>query len=366
MNIRLAPFPTLLVISLLAARVAAQSQYSVNALGYVDLNLVAGSNLVANPFNAGDNSVSNLFRGLPDGAVFQPWDRANARFGPSNVYHAATGWTDPAAKLLLPAGAFLWLPSSRQISFAGDVSWPLPGGCYQYQQIDVSMMPPAACGFCNPNPCPMVPDNTVLSRWNPGFQDWESFYYFSQLGGWFTEEFDPVEMPLAFGEAGLFQFAESFSARFPFTTGTSGPVRLTAWGRVESDLTFRVPGNTNVGYTLLRATNPAGTWSVFSNGVANASNGQIVLRAPIGTNREAFYKLGAMAPPAFLFNASRSNNQFRFQFFSVAGVLYTVQRAAALDTGTWQTVGNVTGNGALQTFTDTAATSATGYYRLQF
>jgi len=37
--------------------------YSVNAVGYVKVNLVAGFNLIANPLTASDNSLARLFKG---------------------------------------------------------------------------------------------------------------------------------------------------------------------------------------------------------------------------------------------------------------------------------------------------------------
>ena len=53
---------------------AAQERFSANAIGYVDASFSAGSNLVANPLNAGNNTISNLFCGVPEGSVFLPWD----------------------------------------------------------------------------------------------------------------------------------------------------------------------------------------------------------------------------------------------------------------------------------------------------
>ena len=90
----------------------AQSRFSVNAVGYVDANFVAGSNLVANPLNAGNNTISNLFRGVPHGSVCLPWDRNSAAFAVSNTYHAVSGWTDPSATVVIPNGGFLRLPSA--------------------------------------------------------------------------------------------------------------------------------------------------------------------------------------------------------------------------------------------------------------
>jgi len=49
-----------------------QTRYSVNVVGYSDADFVAGSNLVANPLNAGNNTLSNLFDGVPSGSLLFP------------------------------------------------------------------------------------------------------------------------------------------------------------------------------------------------------------------------------------------------------------------------------------------------------
>src|SRR4051812_16391046 len=78
----------------LATAASIQAQiYSVNMVGYADVDFVAGSNLVANPFNAGNNTVSNLFRGVPDGTMFIRGNRGpELRFEPTNQYSAVSGW----------------------------------------------------------------------------------------------------------------------------------------------------------------------------------------------------------------------------------------------------------------------------------
>jgi hypothetical protein len=57
-----------------------QTRYSVNVVGYSDADFVAGSNLVANPRNAGNNTLSNLFDGVPSGSLLFPRGRATPRF----------------------------------------------------------------------------------------------------------------------------------------------------------------------------------------------------------------------------------------------------------------------------------------------
>ena len=120
------PFPLAVIVLIVTgsfAQVLAQTRYSVNVVGYSDAEFVAGSNLVANPLDAGNNTLSNLFAGLPSGSFFLPWDAASQKFGPDIRFNSETGWSDGAATLRQPAGGFLWLPSPKRISFAGE-PWP--------------------------------------------------------------------------------------------------------------------------------------------------------------------------------------------------------------------------------------------------
>src|SRR5687767_11770111 len=91
----------ILAVGLALPSVRAQSIYSVNALGYVDVNFVAGSNLIANPLFSRDNTVSNLFRDVPNGTYFRHWLNSGS-FDAPNYYNSATGWSRPDQSLLAP------------------------------------------------------------------------------------------------------------------------------------------------------------------------------------------------------------------------------------------------------------------------
>src|SRR5262245_28579390 len=71
------PFPLAAIFVLVAGgltQVLAQPRYSANFVGYRDADFFAGSNLVANPFDAGNNTLSNLFAGVPSGSYFLHWN----------------------------------------------------------------------------------------------------------------------------------------------------------------------------------------------------------------------------------------------------------------------------------------------------
>src|ERR1044072_2390645 len=89
---------------------SAQPRFSVNALSHVDVTFYAGSNLVANPLNAGDNTVGNIFKGIPDGSYFMRWHSGLHYFDQTNRYSINNGWSDPQMTLVAPEGGCLWLP----------------------------------------------------------------------------------------------------------------------------------------------------------------------------------------------------------------------------------------------------------------
>jgi hypothetical protein len=360
---------------LLSLPAGAQSGFSINAVGYVDVTFVAGSNLVANPLNAGNNSISNLFRGVPDGSVFLPWDKNSATFAVSNSYHAASGWTDPGATLVSPDGGFLWLPSATQISFAGDVYWPAGqplAACYSYPAgLSITILPQGRCGdICPFDQCPgWPPGGTTFIRWNRFRQSWDpaiTYFYDAEIGfgTWF-----PRTPQLDVAEAAVFNAPSPFNARIPYVIGgtSAPPVMLGNWQRNGTNGSFRFAASASTGYTLLSSPN-LDSWSTIQQGVASPSNGYVNLNAPIPTNGMAFYKLSSVVPVTaqpLLINSSRSGAQFQFQFYGAPGTSYTAQRKTLLTDNVWTNVVTVNGNGLI-TVTDNTATASSGYYRLQY
>jgi hypothetical protein len=366
-----------IAITSMALQGAAQSQYSVNAVGYTDVNLVAGSNLLVNPFNAGDNSVSNVLRGVPDGTVFLRWDPPTASFPVSNVFHTATGWTVPEEKFMAPVGAFVSVPSPTQVTLVGDLAWPvgLPFGCFNYRAglPTFTSMPQGYCGFCSSfDSCGgiPVPDGSTMCRWNAFQQDWNCYIYLTGPGGGWINAFGESEnVQLALAEAALFNMSQNYLARMAFIPMEVPPVpegRLFNWQREGNQLRFRVQGTNATGYTVLGCTNLFGQWSVVSSGIATSTNGHMEINLPAPTNHMAFYKLVGLSSPAVLINASRSGSQFQFQFYAATNATYTVQRKNSLAQPNWQTVTTITGNNSLKTVVDNGATAASGYYRLQY
>jgi len=120
--------------------------YSVNAVGYVNVTLDPGYNLVSNPLNAADNTVANLFKNIspsvPSGLAVYVFDESTGGFFQqaqwSPIPGVGFGTTNPTVTKTVPpgTGVFIFDPDStgqRTLTFVGEVmqgtlSNPLPVG----------------------------------------------------------------------------------------------------------------------------------------------------------------------------------------------------------------------------------------------
>ena len=344
--------------------------FSINAIGYVDASFVAGSNLVANPLFAGDNTVSNLFRGVPDGTSFLPWNRAAATFGPTNRYSSGSGWTEPGATLVAPEGGFLVLPSATKISFVGQPWAVIPGPtCLTFPFGDSvwSVVPLGACGIIGGGSGP--PNGLTLAQWNSQMQVYNLYSYL--FGQW-----EPSEPVLAPFESALFTSPSSFSSRGPFP-GSIGQspvpkglpwVNLQSPQRIGNNFTFRWPATSNVNYAVFCSTNLNTVfWQLVQQGTATPSGGTATVTIP-GTNSLAYYRvLPDFGSTAVLLGGHRGTTTFGFQFYAPVATNYIVERKATLDAFVWESVTNVfAGSSNVVAVVDTLATNASGYYRIRY
>jgi hypothetical protein len=116
------------VAGLVAA--SAQTVYSVNSVGYVNVNAPAGFSLISNPLDTADNSFSSLFGDtLPVGTTIYKWDNATSQF----VSSTYLGIWSPDGTLDPGEGAFINLGAPATLTFVGevmqgDLSNPIPAG----------------------------------------------------------------------------------------------------------------------------------------------------------------------------------------------------------------------------------------------
>lgn len=124
----------LFTAALLAAGVGAsmaQSVFSVNAVGYVNVTLRTGFNLVANPLNGTNNSIQTIMPTAPDSTVLFRFNKATQSYFAADTYFDLPapdgGWYDGAfaksTTVINPGeGFFLKNPSgATTLTFVGDV-----------------------------------------------------------------------------------------------------------------------------------------------------------------------------------------------------------------------------------------------------
>lgn len=112
----------------------AQTVYSVNAVGYVNLTLKTGYNLIANPLNGTNNNINTTIPVAPADSLIIRWNSTSQSFLAAETYFdvgdpAVNGWYDGAlnrsAAVIAPGeGFFIFLPSPNNnyvITFVGEV-----------------------------------------------------------------------------------------------------------------------------------------------------------------------------------------------------------------------------------------------------
>jgi hypothetical protein len=192
----------LLSAAVFAAGIAlstAQSVYSINSVGYVNLNLTNGFTMIANPLNSTNNHISVVIPTVPDFTILYKFNPTNQQYFDSATYIG--GW-DVDYSLAPGEGAFIQVPSPTTITFVGEVpQGSLTTPLYANYQIAASQVPQqggltATLGY--------TPDEfDVVFKFDPATQQFENSYnYFG--GAW-----DPTDPILKVGESCFIQRSAS-------------------------------------------------------------------------------------------------------------------------------------------------------------
>ncbi|MDB6122967.1 MAG: hypothetical protein JWQ71_1960 [Pedosphaera sp.] len=114
-------------------RILAGIVQSANVMGYASTTLPPGFSMIANPFDAPSNFISDLLKDMPDGTKINKFDTRFFQMT-ENVFRGGK-WSNPSEKLVPGEGAILHNPTSdyKTLSFVGDVmqgnlSIPIAGG----------------------------------------------------------------------------------------------------------------------------------------------------------------------------------------------------------------------------------------------
>jgi hypothetical protein len=199
----------LLSAAVLAAGLAAstaQSVYSINAVGYVNLTLSSGYNLIANPLNGTNNNINTVMPVVPDGSIVLRWNNNAQSFYQAETYFGGT-WFDGnfqvSGTLINPGEGFFFQNNSGStvtLTFVGEVPQgnltnrvSANYGFYSSQVPQSGTL--TSLGFPGQ-------DGMTYNGWNASGQSYNQAYTF--FGGtWFDPGFSPADPVPAVGEAFL-------------------------------------------------------------------------------------------------------------------------------------------------------------------
>jgi len=102
---------------------AAGTVYSINSVGYVNVDVPVGFSMIANPLDAGDNSLNNIIPlDAPSGTTIYKFKVNDGAFSSISTYVTTGFWGPNGDETLAPGeGAFIYAPSAFSITFSGEV-----------------------------------------------------------------------------------------------------------------------------------------------------------------------------------------------------------------------------------------------------
>jgi hypothetical protein len=193
----------------------ADSVYSVNVVGYVNISFTANTyKLVTNPLNTTNNTLSSVFASLTDddgGAVVYIWDNANAKYHSYMYLGVDSGWLNVENQANANADTFApgqgawvnFVNGAKQVTFVGDVAqgtlteqiytgWNTVGSIVP-QQGDITV----DLGLSNATDGDVIYRRTTRTT-NP----WDSWTYMADAGAWLNSDTGSFEsVVLGVGEA---------------------------------------------------------------------------------------------------------------------------------------------------------------------
>lgn len=180
----------LLSAALLAAGLTtstAQTVYSVNAVGYVNLSLPAGYTMIANQLNTTNNTLSALLPDVPNFTQVLKWTGSGF-----NVATLLFGTWDQNLTLNPGEGAFINLGSAATVTFVGEVMQgsltnPIPAG----YSIRASQVPQSG-GLTTTLGLSQLPNFSQVLIWNGSSYNVHTLLF----GNW-----DPAEPQINVGQS---------------------------------------------------------------------------------------------------------------------------------------------------------------------
>jgi hypothetical protein len=202
----------LLSAAVLAAGLAAsvaQSVYSVNAVGYVNLTLGPGYSLISNPLNGTNNNLSTVLPTPPDGTYVLKWDPATQSFLNPFNYLDGVGWL-PDTTVNPGEGVFINLPPGSgnvTLTFVGEVPQGALTNRISGNYSLLASVVPQQIALDAPEASFPVQDGDYVLFWNPATQAFDNPINYLDGVGWLPSAPTP-----AVGQA-FFYFTGSGASR---------------------------------------------------------------------------------------------------------------------------------------------------------
>ena len=211
----------LLSAAVLAAGIAAstaQSVYSVNAVGYVNVTVTNGYNLICNPLNGTNNNINTIIPVASDGSTVLRWGNTGQSFVSVDTYFnlgdpAQDGWYNASfaksTNIIAPGEAFFFKRAGAgtgTLTFVGEVpQGNLTNRIGTLYGFYSSIVPQSAglstIGFPGRN-------GMTYTAWSPGGQRYVGLLTYFDLGdpaqnGWYDASFNKVDPTPAVGQGFL-------------------------------------------------------------------------------------------------------------------------------------------------------------------
>lgn len=178
-----------LMLAASAAASFAQTVYSVNAVGFVNVNCPPGFSLIANPLAAATNTVPVLFPSAASGTTIFKFNPATGGFI-SSAYSSFLGaWSDPNMTLVPGEGFFYKNPGGTTVTntFVGNVQQGTLvtslGAGFTLVSSQVPQQGLVSTDLGLPNDA-----GTTVFTYDNTANAYSSFAYSSFLGGWSPTE----------------------------------------------------------------------------------------------------------------------------------------------------------------------------------
>jgi hypothetical protein len=184
---------TLLLAAVLSAAGVASSLaqvYSVNAVGYINLNLPAGFAMIANQLNASpNNNLSTILPNLTIGSTVYKFNETTATFDSFLSLGAGAGWL-PDTTLAPGEGAFLQLAAATTVTLVGEVpqgtalTVSMPAGLSIRSSIVPQSLGLGALGL-------QLATGDTVYRFNRATQSYDSYLSLGGASGWLPSDPTP-------------------------------------------------------------------------------------------------------------------------------------------------------------------------------